>query len=233
MKDLVTLPETEEEVENLKRAGYPVVFTVDQWIEFAGVIRYDFIRLSHDKAHPVMYQFDKFCTLVSLDSLSVLPNDELWIGNPKYKNTEPYSAIGDMAFPAYGLFEQGRFKELFMLMPAEYRFDMFLHNFHRIPTKDVCGVFFDVFGDTIYKLDNLPSYIKEYVTTAPSEAIKKEKIPVSFKITDSPKLIDCDAKTSSYLFRLDVTKDDDECDEAQASSLCILYSPLQRKESRL
>ena len=212
MKDLVTLPETQDEVDNLKRAGYPVVFTVDQWLEFVSVIRYEFIRLSHDKAHPVMYQFDKFCTLVSLDSISVLPNDELWIDNPKHKYEKPYEAIGNMAFPAYRLFEKGQYKELFMLMPAEYRYDMFLHNFHRIPAKDVCRVFYDVFGNTIYKLDNLPNYIKEYVINAPSEAIKKEKVSVRYKITDTRELIDSDTNTSSYLFQLDVV--DDEYNEA-------------------
>jgi hypothetical protein len=163
MKDLVTLPENEEEVENLKRAGYPVVFTMKQWNKFAGIYRYEFIRLSHDKAHPVIYLFDKLCTLVNLGSISVLPNDELWIENPKYKNVEPDNVIGDMIHSAYKMFEMGRFKELFMMMPAEYRFDMFLRNFYRIPPKDVCRVFFDVFGNTIYKLDNLPNYIKEYV----------------------------------------------------------------------
>jgi hypothetical protein len=128
MQDLVTLPENEEKVENLKRAEYPVVFTMKQWDKFAGVHRNEFIRLSHDNAHPVMYLFEKCCTLVSLDSISVLPNDELWIGNPKYKNEKPYNSIFDKVRSAYTMFEKGHFKHLFILILLEYRYDMFLRN---------------------------------------------------------------------------------------------------------
>jgi hypothetical protein len=162
---LVNLPINTMEAERLRHAGFPVAFTVEECSMILKARSANDIRLSNNPDYPVIYYNN-------LDGiLGVLPvyvkDGVLCSKDPKIRR-KGFDMWEDFEYPLVMLKDNNDWIGIYKQMPEEFRIQVFMENFHRIPMDVVHDVFDFVFNDIT--IDDLPEPISNYIKSAADDA---------------------------------------------------------------
>lgn len=164
---LVNLPINTMEAERLRHAGFPVAFTVEECSMILKADRADYIRLSNNPNYPVIY----YNHLEGI--LSVLPayveDGVLCSKDPKIRR-KGFDMWDDVLYPLVTLEDNNDWIGIYKQMPKEFREQIFMENFHRLPMDVVHNVFDFVFAESGIAIDDLPQHISNYIKSARDEA---------------------------------------------------------------
>ena len=184
----VNLPETAMECEVLRRAGFPVIFTKEEYAHIIKVQRTDYIKLCNSEEYPVLYYDHQHGFLCNLP---------IWIDeaggaySPDAKIRKSGCDVMDATIDVWKMKEDGDWIGIYKQMPKEFRLQVFMENFNKIHLEQVYDVFEFIANEEDITIDDLPEHMANYIKEA---LVKTEDIKnvVIEKLRQIRAAYDCD-----------------------------------------